>query len=169
LFLALYWRWHGERLGSEQLLGNAAIAAEWAERGRYPTPLYVEGMSIMEDGEDVRDQVDHVTGRPDSGSSLDDAESLAFYALWIRDIFGNPFRPATLEGRCRTPTILSLSQAAYHERQLPSGHLDNARLAVLSDALEEAGCDDEAILAHLRSPGSHVRGCWALDLILGRH
>jgi hypothetical protein len=49
---------------------------------------------------------------------------------------------------------------------LHSGHLDNARLAVLSDALEEAGCDD-AILSHLRSPGPHVRGCWAVDLCLG--
>jgi hypothetical protein len=68
-----------------------------------------------------------------------------------------------------TPTAtLPLAQAAYDERILPSGHLDNARLAVLSDALEEAGCTDADLLAHLRTPGPHVRGCWALDHILGK-
>jgi hypothetical protein len=41
-----------------------------------------------------------------------------------------------------------------------------ARLVVLADALEEAGCQDWEFLAHLRGPGPHVRGCWALDLIL---
>ena len=48
------------------------------------------------------------------------------------------------------------------------GTLDRARLAVLSDALEEVGCTDTALLSHLRSPGPHVRGCWALDLVLGK-
>ena len=49
-----------------------------------------------------------------------------------------------------------------------NGLIDPARLAVLSDALEEAGCPDETLLAHLRSPGPHVRGCWVLDLVLGK-
>ena len=51
---------------------------------------------------------------------------------------------------------------------MPLGELDSDRFAVLSDALEEAGCDDTAILNHLRSPGPHVRGCWAVDLLTGR-
>jgi hypothetical protein len=42
------------------------------------------------------------------------------------------------------------------------------RLPVLADALEEAGCTDADILGHLRGPGPHVRGCWAVDLILGK-
>jgi len=41
-------------------------------------------------------------------------------------------------------------------------------LAILADALEEAGCADTDILDHLRGPGPHVRGCWAVDLILGK-
>jgi hypothetical protein len=61
-----------------------------------------------------------------------------------------------------------LAEDAYEERRLHEGALDAARLAVLADALQEAGCTDEAILSHLRSPGPHVRGCWAIDLILGR-
>jgi RNA-directed DNA polymerase len=36
----------------------------------------------------------------------------------------------------------------------------------LADALEENGASGE-LLEHLRSPGPHVRGCWALDLVLG--
>jgi hypothetical protein len=57
----------------------------------------------------------------------------------------------------------------YLKRHLPAGTLDNARLAVLADALEESGCQDVQILGHLRSGGDHVRGCWALDLLLGKH
>jgi hypothetical protein len=51
---------------------------------------------------------------------------------------------------------------------MPSGELDPVCLAILADALEEAGCTDPSILGHLRSPGPHVRGCWALDLVLGK-
>jgi hypothetical protein len=61
---------------------------------------------------------------------------------------------------------VGLAQAAYDNRILPSGTLEPARLAVLSDALEDAGCVDRAILDDLRGPGPHVRGCWTLDLIL---
>jgi hypothetical protein len=64
--------------------------------------------------------------------------------------------------------VRQLAQAAYDERLLPSGHLDTARLAVLADALEEAGCADEELLGHLRGPGPHVRGCWLIDLLLGK-
>ena len=42
------------------------------------------------------------------------------------------------------------------------------RLPILADALEDAGCGDVDILAHLRGPGPHVRGCWAVDPLLGR-
>jgi hypothetical protein len=86
----------------------------------------------------------------------------------LHDIFGTPFRPALIDPQGLTPTVTSLAAAAYEGRSLPSGELDPARFAVLADALEEAGCQDQSILDHLRSPGPHVRGCWPLDLILGR-
>ncbi|MBY0232978.1 MAG: hypothetical protein K2W96_27165 [Gemmataceae bacterium] len=89
-----------------------------------------------------------------------------FEADLLRCLAGNPFAKAA--PACFGDLVLSLAQTAYEERDLPSGHLDNTRLAVLSDALEEAGCDDAEILSHLRSPGPHVRGCWALDLVLGK-
>jgi hypothetical protein len=86
----------------------------------------------------------------------------------LHDIFGNPFRPVLLDPAGRTPTVLALAEAAYDERSLPAGILDTDRLAVLADALEEAGCDNADILSHLRQPGPHVRGCWVIDLLLGK-
>jgi hypothetical protein len=84
----------------------------------------------------------------------------------LRDIIGNPFRPVTADPAWRTPQAVGLAQAAYDHRDLPSGHLDPARLAVLADALEDAGCAAADLLGHLREPGEHVRGCWAVDLLL---
>ena len=57
--------------------------------------------------------------------------------------------------------MAKLAQAIYEERDL-------RRLPVLADALEDAGCEDADLLGHLRGPGRHVRGCWALDLVLGK-
>jgi hypothetical protein len=93
---------------------------------------------------------------------------LAAQTALLHDIFrAQPvIDPAWL--RWRESTISRLSQAIYEERQLPSGNLDATRLAILGDALSEAGCSDEGIIEHLRKPGSHVRGCFAVDALLGR-
>ena len=80
----------------------------------------------------------------------------------LRDVFGNPFRPVQRPGRdVLRGTVPALAETIYHERTF-------AELPVLADALEDAGCSDEAILTHLRSDGPHVRGCWALDLVRAR-
>jgi hypothetical protein len=86
----------------------------------------------------------------------------------IREVFGNPFRPLTLDPAWLTPTVVSLAQAAYDNRILPAGMLEADRLAILADALEEAGCDSAEILNHLRQPGDHVRSCWVVDRLLGK-
>ncbi len=90
------------------------------------------------------------------------------WAYLLREILGNIFAPRALDPAWQTADTRALATTAYTARELPSGHLNNAHLAVLSDALEEAGCTDAAILSHLRSEGPHVRGCWALDLVLGK-
>jgi hypothetical protein len=92
-------------------------------------------------------------------------------ASLLRCIFGPlPFRPVTplpsmlaWEGG----TVRQMAEAIYQERRLPAGTLDPARLAVLADALEEAGAEGEMI-EHCRSAGPHVRGCWPVDLLLGQ-
>jgi hypothetical protein len=90
----------------------------------------------------------------------------------VRDIFGPmPFCPVSLNPAVLTwndGLVVRLAQAAYEERHLPAGTLDSGRLAVLADALEEAGCTNADILGHLRGPGPHVRGCWPVDLCLGK-
>ena len=92
---------------------------------------------------------------------------VAVLADLLRDVFFSPFRPLPLVSSFRTTTVVSLARAAYDERQLPSGELDPNRLAVLADALEEVGTPAE-LVAHLRGPGPHVRGCHVVDLILGK-
>jgi hypothetical protein len=87
------------------------------------------------------------------------------------EVFGNPFRPVRLEPSWLAwngGTVVKLAEAIYQERELPSGHFDLNRLAVLADALEDAGCPDPDLLGHLRGPGPHVRGCFAIDLLLGK-
>jgi len=90
----------------------------------------------------------------------------------LRDLFG----PALFHTPAVAPAVLAwsgglvqrLAEVAYEERSLPSGHLDGHRLAVLADALIDAGCDDAGLLEHLRGPGPHTRGCWPLDLLLAK-
>jgi hypothetical protein len=88
----------------------------------------------------------------------------------VRCVFGDPFRPLSPVGPAllnyKGQLIPQLANAAYENRELPEGTLDNGRLAVLADALDEGGVTDEEILSHLRGPGPHVRGCFALDLVL---
>jgi hypothetical protein len=83
---------------------------------------------------------------------------------WLRCLFGNPFRPATLDPAWlswhnRLP--VSMARQMYDSR-------DFADMPVLADALEEAGCRDADILGHCRFGGDHVRGCWVVDLLLGK-
>lgn len=83
------------------------------------------------------------------------------YVHRLHDIFGNPFRPAEFDPAWRSEVALALATGI---------HVENAfdRLPVLADALEEAGCDAADILSHCRGEGSHVRGCWAVDLVLDK-
>ena len=79
----------------------------------------------------------------------------------LRDIFGNPFRPVAFDPAWRTSTALAIANGIYDDRAFD-------RLPILADAIQDAGCENEDILSHLRSDGPHVKGCWALDLVLGK-
>jgi hypothetical protein len=86
---------------------------------------------------------------------------LADWACFLRDIFANPFRSVTLDPCWLTPQAVVLAQAIYEERAFD-------RLRILADALEEAGCTNAGLLDHCRGPGPHVKGCWLVDLLLGK-
>ncbi|MDB5312003.1 MAG: hypothetical protein JWO38_6205 [Gemmataceae bacterium] len=85
----------------------------------------------------------------------------AAQAVLLRDISGNPFHPMTADPSWLTSAAISLAQGIYADRAFD-------RFPILADALQDAGCDHPDILAHCRSDGPHVRGCWVVDLVLGR-
>jgi hypothetical protein len=86
---------------------------------------------------------------------------LAAQSVLLRCIFGNPFRPVTIDPRWLTSTVLDLTTAIENGQPFD-------RLPILADALQDAGCDNDEIIAHCRSAGAHARGCWVVDLVLGK-
>jgi hypothetical protein len=89
-------------------------------------------------------------------------EEFARQAELFREVFGNPFRTVSFSAEWRTSDVLLLAQGIYAERAFD-------RMPILADALQDAGCDNTDLLGHLRDANAtHVRGCWALDLVLGK-
>jgi hypothetical protein len=82
----------------------------------------------------------------------------------LREIFPNPFRDVRIE----KAWLRWSDGAARRVAETINDEGDFARAPVLADALEEAGCADERILAHLRGPSPHARGCWVIDAVLGK-
>ena len=118
-------------------------------------------MSVME-------EVIEAVGRSAAGlSSADWTQDVATVreaselAAILRDIFGNPFRPVAFDPAWRTSTAVALAEGMYDRR-------DFGAIPILADALQDAGCEDEQILSHCRGDGPHVRGCWVVDLVLGK-
>ncbi|MBP3956696.1 hypothetical protein J8F10_15585 [Gemmata sp. G18] len=79
----------------------------------------------------------------------------------LRDVFGNPFRPVTFSPSWRTSIAVAQGSKMYESRNFSA-------MPILADALQDAGCDRADVLDHCRGPGPHVRGCWVVDLVLGK-
>ncbi|MCI0701762.1 MAG: hypothetical protein L0241_11820 [Planctomycetia bacterium] len=87
---------------------------------------------------------------------------IAVHAAIVRDIFGNPFRPVAFSSEWRTDTAIALARQMWESREFSA-------MPILADALQDAGCDNEVILNHCRDANQpHVRGCWVVDLVLGK-
>jgi hypothetical protein len=86
-------------------------------------------------------------------------------ALLLRELFGPLAFRRLASGLARLSSkggvVQKLAQLIYDDQAFD-------RLPILADALEEAGCTDADVLAHCRSPGPHVRGCWLVDLLLNK-
>jgi hypothetical protein len=79
-----------------------------------------------------------------------------------RDIAGFLFQPVAFPAAWRTDTAVQLAKGMYESR-------DFSAMPILADALQDAGCDNDAILEHCRDADQlHVRGCWVVDLVLGK-
>jgi hypothetical protein len=80
----------------------------------------------------------------------------------LRDIFGNPFRPVAFDPAWRTDTAVVLARQMYEAREFSA-------MPILADALQDAGCYNDDVLNHCRdATAQHVRGCWVVDLVLGK-
>jgi hypothetical protein len=118
------------------------ILALWPGFGDSSSPDFIYPFDVCGDGED--------------GTADMPAKNAIFH-----DIFGNPFRPVASNPSWRTTDSLGVARAMYDSR-------DFAAMPILADALEDAGCDSAEVLAHCRGDGPHVRGCWVVDLVLGK-
>jgi hypothetical protein len=109
-------------------------------------------------------EVSDATATAAAPTWLDRKQEWIAHAGVLRDIFGNPFHPVTLDPTWllwNNANVPKIAQAIYDDRAFD-------RLLILADALEQAGCDQADILNHCRSDGSHARGCWVVDLVLGK-
>jgi len=80
----------------------------------------------------------------------------------INEVHGNPFRPVAFAPEWRTDTAIALARTMYESREFGA-------MPILADALQDAGCDNDDILNHCRDAAQvHVRGCWVVDLVLGK-
>jgi hypothetical protein len=170
---------------AERYADGVGQAVRWVRRGReafYRSQFYLD--AAVEDA--VRKEPSHCAGSA--------ARSVLLAAYWtgregydrasietryaareterarqlvaVHCVFGNPFQSVAVVPvwlRWNDGAVVKLAQAAYQKRQLPTAHL-----AILADALEEAGCNEADFLGHLRGPGPHTRGCWVVDLILDK-
>jgi len=89
-------------------------------------------------------------------------QEIAYQANLLREIFGNPFRPVAFDADWRTSTAVALAKQMYDSR-------DFSATPILADALQDVGCENDDVLNHCRdAKGVHVRGCWVVDLVLGK-
>jgi hypothetical protein len=101
-----------------------------------------------------------------AGQISDYREEERVQLVLLRDVIGNPFRPASVDPvwlAWNNGTVPRLARAIYEERAFTT-----ERMGILANALEEAGCTDPTLLNHCRSGNAHVRGCWLVDLLSTR-
>ena len=131
--------------------------------------IYFDHTGSLDIADGVRDAkwfvASQVTdGKTDNGSRAITArrDEETVLCQLARCIFGNPFRPVTADPSWLNSTVVALARGIYDERAFD-------RMPILADALQDAGCDNEDVLNHCRDPhGVHARGCWVVDLVLGK-
>jgi hypothetical protein len=164
--------WYRELSDPERLPGVFAFRAA--------TGLVSPAMTVAEiAGDAAREVANEAVHIQIMGSGPAEANELDIYvntlaqeqvaqALLLREIFGNPFCPIPFSKAWRTRDVQSIARVVYENPQMPRGTLDPTQLAILADALADAGYDNDFLLSHLREPGPHVCGCWVVDHVLGK-
>jgi hypothetical protein len=163
LFDCACWRVRAARFmrtGGKQLLAAIAHAEDFADGvvKRIDTRFRNYGVCGLDSKAEARSTVLLLSYRPRLG-----VPPPVLCAL-LREVFGNPFRPTAVAASWLTwqgGTVAKLAGSVYEERSFD-------RMPILADALEESGCSDPEILDHCRRPREHFRGCWVIDLLLGK-
>jgi hypothetical protein len=142
-----------DAVNSVCVLGAAAAAAWEFRTGAAPLSQAASALSavgVTDHGYDGRRQINEQL-----------LAEQAHQVVLLRDVFGNPFRPVEFSPDWQTETVVLLARQMYDSR-------DFSAMPILADALMDAGCDNADVLDHCRGPGPHVRGCWVVDLMLGK-
>jgi hypothetical protein len=155
-------------LVTQEQLGQARLAAARSEEWGACAGENVAGGPVFSV---ARRAVNHAIDASTRNDRAVVVMTLARTCDMLREVFGKPHRRrvplAAAVLAWNGGIILGLARDVYDNRR-PDGLCDPPRLALLADALEDAGCTDADLLGHLRGPGPHVRGCWVVDLVLGK-
>jgi hypothetical protein len=140
---------------------RAHINATDVPRGEFGTPEYELGFlvaRIVQKDMDASWFLSFAQLISNATDSLITKQALAL----VRDIFGNPFRPVSFSPDWHSTDAVAIARTMYESR-------DFGAMPILADALQDAGCENEDILSHCRDTRqTHVRGCWVVDLVLGK-
>jgi hypothetical protein len=101
------------------------------------------------------------SARPRYATEWEYHSELLAQCVLLRDIFGSPFRSIPFRRRWRTETVSMIARQMYESR-------DFGAMPILADAIQDAGCSNDDILDHCRGESPHVRGCWVVDVALGK-
>lgn len=140
---------------SELMLPELWGKLRWGGRASWhASQAYAHTTHVMPQG--ARLVIDHIAACvTDAGAEATEQCRL------LREIFGNLCQSTVFSPEWRTDTSILLASQMYDSREFSA-------MPILADALQDAGCDSHDILAHCRGPGEHVRGCWVVDLVLGK-
>jgi hypothetical protein len=140
---------------------DGEISGSYAMNCVYALPAY-SARHAASAGLQFAAQAQAILDAPDDDYRERDPAESAAQARIVSDVFGNPFRPVEFDAAWRTTDVRLLAEGIYEERAFD-------RMPILADALQDADCDSDDILDHLRDANAtHVRGCWALDLVLDK-
>ena len=164
LFVAAFWRWQADNLTGQarrDLLERVEITEHWAEHGKLTRGKRRSRSRNVIFFAEAFFAAANTAVSPSSWRTEVGRRAIELQPRLIRDVIENPFRSVVFNPAWQTPSVLGLACTVYENRAFDS-------LPILADALSDAGCDQEEVLAHCRSEGPHVRGCWVLDRLLGK-
>jgi hypothetical protein len=138
--------------------GAQAAATAADEPGRYYDTDIYEGSPLFEHTRLYRGYF--ALHQAFTEETQEDSPCPALDLLWA-DLSGGMSLPTQFEPAWRATDVVALARGIYEERAFD-------RMPILADALQDAGCTDRVLLLHCRGPFAHARGCWVVDLVLGK-